>query len=934
MKVRGQSRSADTRARIQLLAGAASGLALAVALAGPVAAQTAPAAASEQAEEELVVVTGIRASLRSAVNTKRNLDVVAEVVTAEDIGKLPDISIAESIARLPGLAAERVDGRAARISVRGLGPDFTTTLLNGREQVSTNDSRGVEFDQYPSELLSGVNIYKTTRSDLAAQGIAGTADLRTVRPLAFGREAAVVSARYQWNSLGEVMPDVDPYGYRLTGSYINQFANDTLGVAFGVAYMSSPSVTNRTEAYDTQTTNARIADASGVTQTGGLGATTFSPGGLKVLASSTLIERLGVMGVVEWRPSDALSVTVDGYFSTFTSEQNNRGVEINIGQGTNGGWVANTVGRTNNYVTSGTVFARYAVRNIFNGIEADVKALGINAQYELSDRTRIDFDLGYSGANRDTVFIETQPCVGAGCTGTGAAINYSLAGSGAIRLGINENLADQSRFLLADPYGWGAQGFIKFPSIEEELITARIDITHDLESGGVDKVAFGLIRSDRTKDRTFREGFLRTANATAPVPQSAIAGTVDLGFGGLGRALAFNPRAVISSGTFRQEVSSEWWAVLRDWSVSEVVTTAYFRADIDTSFGGIPTTGNFGLQYIHTDQSSDGVFGAYFLSNNGNSGGTEPRSAGVTYGELLPSLNLNFEIAEDLALRFAASRVLSRPPMQDMRITREINFNPDRIDSTDPFRSPYTGDGGNPNLRPTLSRNFDISLEKYFGRGGYVSLALWQKNLETYLRPGGDRFFLDLSGYPAPAWLGRQPLIRTAFVTTPGNAEGGELKGVEFAFNVPLEAFNEALEGFGFYGNFAQNWSNVEFADSRAGDTELPGLSKQTAAFGAYYERNGFQVRLNARYRSSFLQEIVAFDANIERRVTDPETIIDAQIGYEFPAGSALEGLSVQLQGLNLGEEAWITYYERPYRGLNYDEYGTTWMLGVTYKFR
>lgn len=930
MHTRDLSRSASSRARLHMLAGAASGLALAVAIAGPASAQDAQTGSTSTAEEEVVVVTGIRASLRNSVNVKRNLDVVAEVVSAEDIGKLPDISIAESIARLPGLAAERVDGRAARISVRGLGPDFTTTLLNGREQVSTNDSRGVEFDQYPSELLSGVNIYKTTRADLSAQGIAGTADLRTIRPLSSAPVAAV-SARVQWNSLGEIMPDVDEYGYRLTAAWSDRFMDDTLGLAFGVAYMNSPSVTNRTEAYDTQTTNARIANAAGVTQPGGLGANVFSPGGLKVLASSTVIERLGFMGVMEWRPTDRFSVLVDAYYSTFQLEQNNRGVEINLGQGVNGGWVPGTVRTTDRYVTQGTFFARYAVRNIFNGNEADVSALGVKAEYELSDRTTISFDAAYSGADRETVFIETQPCVGAGCTGTGAQINYSLNSEGAIRLGINENLNDPARFLLADPYGWGAQGFIKFPSINEELITLRFDVSHDLEGGAVDNISFGVIRSDRRKERVFREGFLRTANATTPITPSAIVGSVDLGFGGLGNAIAFSPRALIGNG-LRQEIATDWWAVLKDWNVDEVVTTVYFKADIDTEFAGIPTTGNFGLQYIHTEQSSDGLFGAYFLANGGRDGGTERRQAGVSYGELLPSLNLNFELVENFYMRVGASRVLSRPPMNDMRITREINFNADRIDSTDPFRSPYTGDGGNPFLRPTISRNFDISFERYFGQGGNVVLALWQKNLETYLRPGGDRFFIDLSGYPSPAWLGREPLIRTAYVTTPGNAEGGELKGIEFSFNVPLEALSPALEGFGIYGNFAQNWSNVEFADSRAGDTELPGLSKQTAAFGAYYERGGFQVRLNARYRSSFLQEIVAYDANIERRVTDPETIIDAQIGYEFQSGP-LEGLSIQLQGLNLGEEPWVTYYENPYRGLNYDEYGTTWMLGVSYKF-
>ncbi len=912
-------------------AGAVSGIVLSFVLSGTAFAQ---AAATAGAEPEIVVVTGIRASLQNAINIKKSLAVISESVSAEDIGKLPDVSIAESIARLPGLAAERVDGRAARISIRGLGPDFTTTLLNGREQVSTNDGRGIEFDQFPSELLSGVNIYKTTQASLAAQGIAGTADMRTIKPLAYGKRALVLSGRYQWNSLGEVMPDVDPTGYRLTASYVDQFMDGKLGVALGATTMSNPNQTQRTEAYDTGTTNARISNAAGVTQTGGLGNNIRSPGGLKVNASSTVVERTGYMGVLEFKPTDNLSMTADAYYSTFGLEQNNRGVEVNLGQGTNAGWVQGTTRTTNGYVTEGTFIGRYAVRNIFNSNDSEVAAFGFHTDYNLSEATKLSFDFGYSAATRDTVLMETQPCVGGGCTGTGVPIGYKIGGNGAVQLTINENLADPARVLLADPYGWGAQGFVKVATIDDELKTYRFDIEHELKGRAVRSIEFGVNYADRRKERTFREGFLRTTNATAPVPASAIAGSVDLGFGGLGRALAFDPRKVIAAGVFRQEISNDWWQGQSDWNVDEKITTVYFKGNIDTEFAGVPLTGNFGVQYINSEQSSDGFFVGYFFNNNGNDGGIRPVNAGVDYAEILPSLNLSFEPADDLFVRIGLGRVLSRPNMQDMRITRQINFNPDRIDSLDPYNSAYTGDGGNPLLRPTISRNADISVEKYFGRRGYVSLAAFQKNLETYLKPGGDRFFLDLTGYPSPAWLlPRVPRLQTAFVTTPGNAKGGVLKGVEFALSIPFEMISPALDGFGATFNVAQNFSDVEFADSRAGRTELPGLSKTTGNLALYYEKYGFQARVNARYRSSFLQDVINFNADIERRVSDAETIVDAQVGYEFPVTSPLSGLSVLLTASNLNSEPWITNYNEPYRGLNYDEYGTTYQLGVTYKF-
>jgi len=175
--------------RVRLLSGAAFGAAALVAVSS---AQAQTAAATTQADEQPaevgeIVVTGIRRSIEASISAKANNTSIVEVISAEDIGKLPDVSIAESLARLPGVTMQRLDGRSQQISIRGLGPDFTTALLNGRELVTTGDNRGVEFDQFPSELLGSVVVYKTPDAALIGQGLAGTVDLRTVRPLAYGR---------------------------------------------------------------------------------------------------------------------------------------------------------------------------------------------------------------------------------------------------------------------------------------------------------------------------------------------------------------------------------------------------------------------------------------------------------------------------------------------------------------------------------------------------------------------------------------------------------------------------------------------------------------------------------------------------------------------------------------------------------------------------
>src|SRR6185369_3328416 len=164
-------------------------------------------------------------SIESSIPIKKESTSIVESITAEDIGKLPDVSIGESIARLPGLAAQRVNGRAQVISIRGLAPDFTTTLLNGRAQASSGDNRAVEFDQYPSELLSSVVIYKTPDAAISGMGLSGTADLRTVRPLAFGKRAIALNIRGELDSGGGRNADISKYGWRGTASYIDQNAD-------------------------------------------------------------------------------------------------------------------------------------------------------------------------------------------------------------------------------------------------------------------------------------------------------------------------------------------------------------------------------------------------------------------------------------------------------------------------------------------------------------------------------------------------------------------------------------------------------------------------------------------------------------------------------------------------------------------------------------
>ena len=155
-------------------------------------------------ELQEITVSGIGASVEAAIQVKRDAPDIVEAISAEDIGKLPDPSIAESLTRLPGVTAQRSDGRTSDISIRGFGPDFNGTLMNGREQVSTGDNRAIQFDQYPAELIHAVEVYKTPDASLIGQGLAGTIDLQTTRPLEYGKRALVFDVRAVKNGNGDL----------------------------------------------------------------------------------------------------------------------------------------------------------------------------------------------------------------------------------------------------------------------------------------------------------------------------------------------------------------------------------------------------------------------------------------------------------------------------------------------------------------------------------------------------------------------------------------------------------------------------------------------------------------------------------------------------------------------------------------------------------
>lgn len=871
---------------------------------------------------DTIVVTGIRGAIESSTGVKRDQTSIVESISAEDIGKLPDQSIAESIARLPGLSAQRVAGRAQVISVRGLSPDFATTLLNGRELVSTGDNRSVEFDQYPSELFSGVTIYKTPDAGLVGQGLSGTIDMRTVRPLNIADPVFVVGVRGQHNSLGSAA-DSSANGNRINLSYMGRSENEMFGYALGISRTDTPIQENQVGLYEPWETVGAGARP-------GVPAGTFYSNGIKALRRTGHTERTGVLGTFQLSPNESWVSTLDLFYSTAEQEDTANQFEVNLGD-YNGGFtrlnITDAVVNANGTFVGGRANNVYPlVRGMYNKRDDTIKAFGWTNEFFLNDVT-LTADVNWSKADRDEVSLENNT-QRRNPTPSLDFVNLSFVNNGFSQLSPGRGYSNPADLFLDNTiYG---SGYGKVPSVEDELTGIKL-LASFPGFEAVDMFTtfdIGVNRAERDKSKRQPEGPI-TLGAQGPttIGSEFQYRPVSLSFAGVGNIPSWNvPGAVARYMRFEPRADLDY-LIPKAWDVNEVITSTWARANIDTTWGDIPVRGNVGIQAQHVDQSSDAN---YFDRTRPAGQQIQPIGGGTSYTDYLPSLNLAFEVAENQQLRFGLARQVARPRVDQLRASLEFGVN---TSTGEPG-----GGGGNPFLNPWAANAVDLSWELYFdGNKGYVAAALFYKDLSSYIYTqtvSGYDFGDLLVGYvPQP---GTPPVRRYGNFTAPVNGKGGSLSGLELTASVPLDMFSQSLEGFGVVANASFYDSNIKIRDPESassvggGDIDLPGLSDQVFNLTAYYEHDGFEARISQRYRSDFIGEIGNFNGNRTLRYVVGESITDAQVSYFFKG--KLEGLSLLLQASNLTNEAYRTYAGSKDRPLEYIEWGRTYLFGFSYK--
>ncbi|MBB3778879.1 TonB-dependent receptor [Xanthomonas campestris] len=876
-------------------------------------------------ELDKVQVTGLRRAIEGAISVKRDSTSIVEAISAEDIGRLPDVSIAESLARLPGLAAQRVAGRAQVISVRGLSPDFSTTLLNGREVVSTGDNRSVEFDQYPSELVSGVTVYKTPDAGLVGQGLSGTVDMQTARPLSYNERVIAIGGRYQRNSLGKAA-NVDPYGNRFNISYIDQFADRTIGLTIGYAHTDMPIQENQVGLYEpwqpviAQRPRPGVADG------------VYFSDGIKALRRTGNQKRDGVMTTLQYRPSNAWTSTLDAFHTEAEQIDTANQFELNLSN-YNGGYtpglnISNVRVNDSNSFVGGTASGVYPlVRGMYNKREDTIDAFGWNNEIS-AGAVKIVADLNYSKATRDELNLENNlqrapmPQLD--------TVGVSVVGNGFSQLapGMNYSSPD-ALFLTNTIYG---SGYGKVPRVEDVLKGARLQASFPMPDAlsWFSDLDVGVNYANREKQKTQPEGNITLgAQGESTIAPDLQYAPVNLGFAGIGALPAWNVPAVVSRYMLFNPSDDASFLVSKAWTVEEKITTAWVRANLDTEWGDVGVRGNLGVQLQSADQSSRA---SYWDASQPVGSEVRPIDDGNTYRDWLPSLNLAFQFPYEQTLRFAMAKQVARPRVDQLRASLEFGV--------DTSTGRPGASGGNPMLDPWRANAIDLSYEKYFAERAYVAAAFFYKDLKSYIytqsRDNYD-FSALVAGYVPPP--GSAPVLTTGTFSAPFNGKGGTLRGVELTASLPLDLVFAPLEGFGIQASATFNDSDVKIRDpesaSSVGDGEisLPGLSERVYNLTAYYEHKGFEARVSQRRRSDFIGEIGNFNGNRTLRYVVGENITDAQISYSFSDSSDLAGLTLLLQASNLSNSPYRTYAETKDRPLEYIEWGRTFVLGVNYKF-
>jgi iron complex outermembrane recepter protein len=909
---------------------------------------------------EEVVVTGIRASLQHSLELKSTATGVVDAISAEDLGKFPDTNIAESLQRIPGVAISRSDGEGQFITVRGLGPSFNEVVVNGRQIASEQTTRAFSFDLYPSETITGAEVYKSGVANLPTGGIGATINLRTARPFDFDGEQTIFSAKGLYEDYTKKLtPD-------LFALYSNNFASRTVGALLAVSYSKRQS---RTDEMDLQwaSFNPATALAPGTTFTNPANVTTgFYPIQYQQLRTFDERERTNIEGALQFKPRDNLTFTLDGMLNIFKDERH-EGWFLTFQNLTN----MNNIALDNNgSVQSFTNNASgaYETGSALQDRRVQTRNVGVNMNWQPTPELDVIFDLSYSSA--------AQPAGDNGFANLGFRGPFSMGLTGEfpnLTIGVDQaTLLNKSNY-LSHVIIFGKPAF-GGDNVHDTIYEPKVELIYKPSDGGVLKsIRLGVdFTADRKNDVWLGNnpqvyclycGYLSGNTVPASLLQNYDLSNFLSGVpGAFPRTYyTFNPYAVATylstpaalanndaahgyapgtSQAMLTQYGNGGWGLLPisgGYRVQEYLTAAYFDETLAGKFGGRPWAMTFGMRYVYTQTTAGG-----FSQTPVALGYIDPTQYSITYanpnptigyqsssyGKLLPNMDFRLTLANGLAklndsllFRFATSQTLSQPQLSD--IAPSLTF-------STPRPNQLAASGGNINLKPYVSTNFDMALEYYFGGINYVSIGAFRKDIEnfvvyeavpsTYTILNPDNLHdSNISGTSA-----------TFAVTEPVNAKTARLTGVEMAGQVGLDFLPAPFNGLGVTANATIVHSDATLNPANYSQSfAIPGLSN-TENLTLFYAKGRIDARIAENWRSKFLNTFSGF-------ATEPTYInsyhqVDARVSVDLSGHTRL-ATNVFVEGTNITKQKQFQSGRFSNQFGDYQDIGARYAVGARVKF-
>ena len=887
----------------------ATGL-LAVAAGQALAADATPAQPGAD-EVETIVVTGFRGSLAHARDLKRDAVGATDVIVSEDIAAFPDLNLAESLQRIPGVTISRDSGEGRQITLRGLGPDFTRTQLNGMEVLGNTasgmDNRGgvsrtrsFDYSLFASELFNRVTVQKSSAAEQDEGGIGGTVFLTTAKPFDYPGFKAVLSAKAQQNSNAD-----DKVTPRVVALVSNRWGD--FGALASVAYGVNDSNEFGYRSFNWGAIRANpgnigpgvsAADAAKLTAAT---PTIFAPQADTYSTWYDRRKRLGATLSLQYEPGDKLKLGFDALYSQLENSRQNfalatSGINSLTGNITGAQVMQSAVIQGNTLIASS--YTGVDLRSEFNREEDKTKfyQTALNGSYQATDKLLLKGLVGYSKSDYslpvfDKVFLESK--------------NHAFSFDDRPEMPVNTYDAG-----LTDPAKWDLMRMdTQENRISSEYTNAQFDALFAANEtstfkGGVEYKKFvnsGAQWSDKEfKNVPANTAIPNTLKMTVPFKTlgNYIVGDVDQVY------------ALIGQVRDLQALGAKFATPGTNYTVTEETQAAYLQYDLNTTILGKGVRANAGLRYYSTDLTSEGML------NTGTS--LQPVSIKHKYDSVLPALNVAVDINDGMVARFSANRDISRPAPGDLAAAGSL--------TTAPFGG--TISTGNPNLTPFTSDSMEGSLEFYDGRVGFFSVGVFYKKLKSFITSQTSVMPYSQTGYPLSFLLPGQDGSIMYNVSHPVNGPGADIQGLEIAFQRDFDFLPAPFDHLGVVANgtYADGSSPVLISGNWV-TLPLINLSKYSANATIYYETDTWGMRLSSAYRDKYLTG-AGGNGNIGDGVKATNNI-DFSAHY-----NVTPGLKLTLEGINLSNQHVIQYTDVTAQRTTVNvSSGRTILIGATYEF-